>query len=599
MSLPVVLPGSCCPVVGAPQLAEPPHRNRPRGSSASSRITGGSQLLLPGRPLLSLGLLQLLLGGSMVVLCFGALALSSSPPIRNSCPFWAGSSVILSGIVGLTTWRRPMLLLVNVFVLLSLVCVLLNLAGFILCCQGAQLVSSMTSCQLSEAGDVCYCCSLSPSSNCPEEKLLELHPAHSCSTMRVLLKKVLFALCALNALTTAVCLMAAALRYLQIFTSRTPCLDEHRVEEREDPAQVPDPDEFVAPAPPPSYFSTFYSYTPRLARRILGDSVIPVPHIYGARIKGVEVFCPLDPPPPYEVIAGGSADAVTQETEIALTELTVNPTPPPGAPVPDWSPQMVSASPGSNPRILPPPPPPQQPSPALPPWRRARIQRSNSDPVLMDIATKVLNSSDAPPAPPPQTTDSSTQTSQPTLAACAQGQVTLRRGNSRPRPSSMVDYQSYRHTQQLVRRILQQPAAQGLAPEVQELVDSIRNVLQSDQEHMEEAVRCASYIEQVFTDSQMGPNPPKPPQQPAASNSQTCPRPPRTRRRRPGLLHLQSCGDLSSFTCESVEQRGNRGRAGWRAGWRGASGAGSRTGSRLVHPERPHSLIGVFRETVL
>lgn len=61
----------------------------------------------------------------------------------------------------------------------------------------------------------------------------------------------------------------------------------------------------------------------------------------------------------------------------------------------------------------------------------------------------------------------------------------------------MVDYQSYQHTQQLVRKILEQPAAQGLAPEVQELVDSIRHVLQSDQEHMEEAVRCASYIEQV------------------------------------------------------------------------------------------------------
>lgn len=61
----------------------------------------------------------------------------------------------------------------------------------------------------------------------------------------------------------------------------------------------------------------------------------------------------------------------------------------------------------------------------------------------------------------------------------------------------MVDYQSYRHTQQLVRNILEQPAAQGLAPEVQELVESIRLVLQSDQEHMEEAVRSASYIEQV------------------------------------------------------------------------------------------------------
>lgn len=49
--------------------------------------------LLPGRPLLSLGLLQLALGCSMVALSFGALSLSNSPPVRNSCPFWAGSSV--------------------------------------------------------------------------------------------------------------------------------------------------------------------------------------------------------------------------------------------------------------------------------------------------------------------------------------------------------------------------------------------------------------------------------------------------------------------------------------------------------------------------
>lgn len=119
------------------------------------------------------------------------------------------------------------------------------------------------------------------------------------------------------------------------------------------------------------------------------------------------------------------------------------------------------------------------------------------------MSAVVQSSCDASLASSPQTTDSSTQTSQPTLAAHTQGQVTMRRGanNSRvprrPRPSSMVDYQSYRHTQQLVRKILEQPAAQGLAPEVQELVDSIRNVLLSDQEHMEEAVRCASYIEQV------------------------------------------------------------------------------------------------------
>ncbi|CAB1426142.1 unnamed protein product [Pleuronectes platessa] len=45
----------------------------------------------------------------------------------------------------------------------------------------------------------------------------------------------------------------------------------------------------------------------------------------------------------------------------------------------------------------------------------------------------------------------------------------------------MLDYYSYRHTEQPVRKILEQPATQGLAPEVQELVDSIQNVLQSDQ----------------------------------------------------------------------------------------------------------------------
>lgn len=36
--------------------------------------------------------------------------------------------------------------------------------------------------------------------------------------------------------------------------------------------------------------------------RMLDSDVIPLPHIYGARIKGVEVFCPLDPPPPYEAV---------------------------------------------------------------------------------------------------------------------------------------------------------------------------------------------------------------------------------------------------------------------------------------------------------
>ncbi|KAJ7993732.1 hypothetical protein DPEC_G00257740 [Dallia pectoralis] len=626
MSLPVVLPGSCCPVPGvslASQLADPSFRIRPPRCISASRMSGSrSRLLpalLPGRPLLSLGLLQLVLGCSMVALSFGALSLSSSTPIRNSCPFWAGSSVILSGIVGLTTWRRPMLLLVNLFVLLSVVCVLLNLAGFILCCQGAQLVSTMTNCQLSKTGDVCNCCPQTLTANCPEGELLKLFPGSSCSTMKVLLKKVLFALCALNALTTAVCLVAAALRYLQIFSTRRPCQDEPRpiTEEAEEPVVIPDPDEFVPPAPPPSYFSTFYSYTPRLARRMFGDSVIPLPHIYGARFKGVEVFCPLDPPPPYEAVAGGSTvAAATQETEIQIpmTDLTdlaeeLMDSSEAGTSVrEDVSAQTPVVPESPSPRLAPRPQarvPEDADVPGIRGPQRQRIRRSNSDPVLLDLAVKVLSCQTAT-----YTIEASTQTSQSALAAQSDlpQTVTLRRGGRtprRPRPSSMVDYQSYRHTQRLVSRFLEQPAHSSLIPEVQQLVDSIRSVLRSDQEHMEEAVRSASYIEQVITVSAAAPPDPAIPQArpgfPLSDcSSQTLPQP---LRKRPGLLHLRSCGDLSTFTWAEQQpleaRQGGRSRSRSRTGSRVGSRSGSRAGSRLDHQERPHSLIGVCRETVL
>uniref|UniRef100_A0A671L8I0 Protein FAM189A2-like n=1 Tax=Sinocyclocheilus anshuiensis TaxID=1608454 RepID=A0A671L8I0_9TELE len=53
-----------------------------------------------------------------------------------------------------------------------------------------------------------------------------------------------------------------------------------------------------------------------LNRKMFGDGMIPLPHIYGARIKGVEVFCPLDPPPPYEAVASNP------NTEVQMTDLT-------------------------------------------------------------------------------------------------------------------------------------------------------------------------------------------------------------------------------------------------------------------------------------
>ncbi|XP_051817920.1 endosomal transmembrane epsin interactor 1 isoform X2 [Antechinus flavipes] len=605
MSLPVVLPGSCCPVAGLcagtqaggpsnsatmataarePPLAplqprlsraglqptvrprcavasatsvlsplQPPLSSR-RAASAAAGVSGSG--LLPARPLLSLGLLQLILGCCMVALSFGALSLSSSPQVKNSCPFWAGSSVILSGIIGLTTWKRPMILLVNLFVLLSVVCVLLNLAGFILGCQGAQFVSSVPRCDLVDLGEgkICFCCEEFHPIKCTEkENVLKLFPVQPCSAVHLLLKKVLFALCALNALTTTVCLVAAALRYLQIFATRRPCIDESQIstEEIEGHGRIPDLEDFIPPVPPPPYFATFYSCTPRLNHRMVGPDVIPLPHIYGARIKGVEVFCPLDPPPPYEAVVNqinqeqGTSFQSPEASEVVTGSL---------------DPGSAQVSQGGD---VPNTPGEESPSLSTPdsnlahlPSNRKALQplraRSKSDPLLHHLTARG----------PVLSCEAATQTEiRPELAP-----VNLRKGLRtravRARPHSLIDYKSYIDTKLLVAKFLEQSSC-SMTPDIHELVENIKSVLKSDEEHMEEAITSASFLEQIMT-----------PAQPSTLRIQILPY-----RRYPGLLHLESCGDLSTFVSaesQRVKRRVPR-----------------------TDPERPHSLIGVVKETVL
>uniref|UniRef100_A0A8C5L6R1 Endosomal transmembrane epsin interactor 1 n=1 Tax=Jaculus jaculus TaxID=51337 RepID=A0A8C5L6R1_JACJA len=512
--------------------------------------------LLPARPLLSLGLLQLILGCCMVALSFGALSLSSSPQVKNSCPFWAGSSVILSGIIGLTTWKRPMILLVNLFVLLSVVCVLLNLAGFILGCQGAQFVSSVPRCDLVDLGEgkICFCCEEFQPAKCTDkENALKLFPVQPCSAVHLLLKKVLFALCALNALTTTVCLVAAALRYLQIFATRRSCIDEAQIsaEEVEDHGRIPGPDDFVPPVPPPSYFATFYSCTPRMNRRMVGPDVIPLPHIYGARIKGVEVFCPLDPPPPYEaVVSQMDQDQGSSFQMPEGPEATANPLEPvciqvtQGGDVPNTPGEESVSTPSSN--LVHPP----RSRKAFPPLRT----RSKSDPVLHHSEDRAI---------PVLSCEAATQTERRLDVAA----VTLRRGprprTSRGRPRSLVDYRSYIDTKLLVARFLEQSSC-SMTPDIHELVENIKSVLKSDEEHMEEAITSASFLEQIMA-----------PAQPSTSQAHTLPS-----RTQAGLLHLRSCGDLSTFALVGMPRAERRPR-------------------RRAEAERPHSLIGVVRETVL
>ncbi|XP_072215853.1 endosomal transmembrane epsin interactor 1 isoform X2 [Excalfactoria chinensis] len=576
MSLPVVLPGSCCPVPGlsagspaagtatqppgslpaaAAEPSLPPLRSRRAGcprprpaarSSPARRAPGAG--LLPSRPLLSLGLLQLVLGCCMVALSFGALSLSGAPQVKNACPFWAGSSVILSGIIGLTTWKRPMILLVNLFVLLSVICVLLNLAGFILGCQGAQFVSSVPRCDLVDVGEnkICFCCEEFHPTKCTEkENALKLFPVKSCNAVHLLLKKVIFALCALNALTTTVCLIAAALRYLQIFATRRSCIDESQIstEEIEEQGHISDPEDFVPPVPPPSYFATFYSFTPRMSRRMLGSDVIPLPHIYGARIKGIEVFCPLDPPPPYEAVVNQESrlQEAGEEGVADSAESRGRPASP-GEEIPKSS-SRTSLLPSASPT------PAEVHRRAFSPLQK----RSRSDPVLHCQL----------PQGPVLSCEAATQTEMKPQLSTVTLRNSLRARALRSRPRSLVDYKSYIDTKLLVARFLEQSSC-SMTPDIHELVENIKCVLKSDEEHMAEAITSATFLEQVMA----------PTQQDMGLRAHVLPF-----RRHPGLLHLESCGDLSTFTA-------------------GEDHLAERRTQRTEH-ERPHSLIGVVRETVL
>ncbi|KFQ32210.1 Protein FAM189A2, partial [Mesitornis unicolor] len=417
-------------------------------------------------------------------------------------------------------------------------------------CQGLQFVSSVPKCHLADVDQtkICFCCEESQLAKCPEiEAALTLYHMKSCSAAHLLLKKVLFALCALNVLTTTICLIAAALHYLQILTRRRSCTAERQVEDQDNNL---DPDDFVPPAPPPSYFATFYSSNQGMSHRMLGSDVIPLPHIYGARIKGIEVFCPLDSPPPYEAVQSqnSSEQGLTRHQsagDLLYSEyfsFTFTIPDYSGEEIPESS-SRVSLSP-SNASVV----------PAEGAGRRtfnSLLRRSKSDPVLYShvLQGTVLSCEAA------TQTDRKPQLCAVTLRKSLRGRVL------RGRPRSLVDYKSYTDTKRLVKWILEQSCS--VSPDVDKLVEDIKSVLKSDEKHMAEAITSATFLEQVMA-----------PAQQAMSLSAHVLR----LRQHPELMHLESCGDLSTFTTahQPAERR-----------------------IRKAEHERPHSVIGVVRETVL
>ncbi|CAK6969786.1 protein FAM189A1 isoform X2 [Scomber scombrus] len=290
------------------------------------------------RIMLALGVSQMVLGSLILAVSFAALALTTSPRVRHSCPFWAGFSVLLSGLIGVVSWKRPLSLVITFFMLLSAVCVMLNLAGSILSCQNAQLVNSLEDCQLLkfDSDGVCVCCELQKQSlSCNNlGDTLKLNPLRDCNTIRLRLKELLFSVCALNVISTIVCALATAMCCMQmVSTDVLQMFMPHRARALNADCMTPhgtilhqtlDFDEFIPPIPPPPYYPPEYTCTPSMDGQRglhLDFPHSPFSAIYGVSINSPGTLYPTDLPPPYESVVGQTpASQVTTSIEQQATE---------------------------------------------------------------------------------------------------------------------------------------------------------------------------------------------------------------------------------------------------------------------------------------
>ncbi|XP_014303522.1 protein FAM189A1 [Myotis lucifugus] len=217
--------------------------------------------------------------------------------------------------------------------LLSAVCVMLNLAGSILSCQNAQLVSALGACQLIkfDSVEVCICCETQHrAAGCSNlGETLKLNPLREdCNAVRLTLKDLLFSVCALNVLSTIVCALATAMCCMQMVSTdilhlflphRAPssspaCLTPHGTVLH----QTLDFEEFIPPLPPPPYYPPEYSCTPPAeAHRGLRLDLAPAPFgtLYDAAINSPGLLYPAELPPPYEAVVGPAPPSQVPSTD--------------------------------------------------------------------------------------------------------------------------------------------------------------------------------------------------------------------------------------------------------------------------------------------
>ncbi|NWX02510.1 F1891 protein, partial [Caloenas nicobarica] len=429
---------------------------------------------------------------------------------------------------------------ITFFMLLSAVCVMLNLAGSILSCQNAQLVNSLEGCQLIkfDSDGVCVCCEMQhQTSGCSNlGETLKLNPLQECNVVRLTLKDLLFSVCALNVISTIVCALATAMccmqmvssDLLQMFLPQRPhsthpdCMTPHGTILH----QTLDFDEFIPPIPPPPYYPPEYTCTPVIeAQRGLH---LDFPHstfsaLYEVTINSPGMLYPAELPPPYEAVIGEmpasqvtGADQQVSESSLGernnmtldfSTQVSVESTslmvseaktccvdfsqpPVPSQISPCFGPTNTSSYASSHESAV------QQHH--ITKYRISNIVRSTSDPVSCSSYTEVPVSASHMAASACQHSLSSflpTGKQRDTRKINLHLKPKALHAISKERPHSLVDLKAYKDTKILVAKFLEHSNC-NLPPEVRHVVNSIRSVIKSDERHMEEAIFSANIIEQ-------------------------------------------------------------------------------------------------------
>ncbi|XP_038017774.1 protein FAM189B isoform X4 [Motacilla alba alba] len=273
--------------------------------------------------LLVLGLVQAILGVLIVTFSLVAATITPSTKIRQSCPSWAGFSLALSGLVGIISWKRPLTLVIAFFTLLSVLGVMLSLAGSILSCQNAQLVKTLEACERER--DTCVCCqarSEPPPASCSQQsETLTMFPNANCWSNRVALKDLLFSVCGLTVFSTVICMLSAVVCCIQIFSLDivhvlVPQRSSSVTLECTSPPDtflqsMMDFEEFVPPVPPPPYYPPEYTCSSETDAQSItynGSMDSPVP------------LYPTDFPPSYETVMGLRGDSQATLFDSQLTE---------------------------------------------------------------------------------------------------------------------------------------------------------------------------------------------------------------------------------------------------------------------------------------